>query len=42
MLKGVLGAVGRLENAMKKRSIRIIPKNTYWPFWDIAKKDQQY
>ena len=35
-LKRVLGAVQRLENSMKKRSIRISAKNTYWPFWDIA------
>ena len=36
VLKRVLGAVQRLENATKKRSIRISAKNTYWPFWDIA------
>jgi hypothetical protein len=42
VLKRVWGAVQRLENATEKLSIRIIPKNTYWSFWDIAKKDQQY
>jgi len=36
MLKGVLEEVGRLENAMKKRSIRIDTKTTNWPFWDIV------
>jgi len=36
VLKRVRGAVQRLENATKKRSIRISAKTTYWPFWDIA------
>ena len=35
--KRVMGAVQRLENATKKRSIRISAKMTYWPFRDIAK-----
>ena len=41
LLKGVLGVMWGLENAMKKRSIRISAKNTYWPFWDIYKCDKQ-
>ena len=35
MLKWVLDTVGRLENAMKKRSIRISANTTYWLFRDI-------
>jgi len=37
VLKGVLGAVQRLENGMKTQSIRISAKTTYWPFGDIYK-----
>jgi len=37
VLKGVWGAVQRLENAMKKRNIRISTKTPYWLFWDIYK-----
>jgi hypothetical protein len=37
VLKGVLDVVQKLENAMKKLSIRISAKNTYWPFRDIYK-----
>ena len=36
-LKRVLHAVQRLENAVKKQSIRISAKTTYWPFRDIYK-----
>lgn len=36
ILKGVLEEVGRLENATKKRSIRIDTRTTNWPFWDIV------
>ena len=36
VLKRVSGEVGELENAMKKRSIRIITKSKHWPFRDIA------
>ena len=39
VLKGRFGEVGRLENAMKKRSIRIDVKTTYWPLSDIAELD---
>jgi hypothetical protein len=38
VLKRVSGEVGELENAMKKQSIRICAKTTYWPFRDIYKK----
>jgi len=37
VLKRVWGAVQRLENAMKKRSIRLSAKIIYWPFRDIYK-----
>ena len=37
VLKRVWDEVQRLENATKKRSIRISAKMTYWPFRDIAK-----
>ena len=37
MLKGVLSGVQRLENAMKKGSIRENAIITYWPFRDIYK-----
>jgi len=36
VLKRVSGAVQRLENAKKKRSIRIDTKTPYWPFGDIV------
>jgi len=36
VLKRVWDEVIRLENAIKKRSIRISAKTTYWPFRDIA------
>jgi len=36
LLKRVFEEAGGLENAMKKRSIRISAKTTYWPFRDIA------
>jgi len=36
VLNGVWGAVQRLENAKKKRSIRINTKPANWPFRDIA------
>jgi len=35
-LKRVLGAVGKLENATKKRTIRISIKTIYWPLRDIV------
>ena len=37
VLKRGLGAVQRLENAMKKRSIRFDTRATNWPFRDIYK-----
>ena len=36
LLKRVLGEMQRLENATKKRSIRIDTKTPYWPFGDIV------
>ena len=39
LLKRVWGEVQRLENAKKKRSIRIDVKITYWPLSDIAELD---
>ena len=36
VLKWGLGEMGRLENATKKRSIRIDTKAANWPFRDIA------
>ena len=36
VLKRVLVEMGRLENATKKRSIRLSAKITYWPLRDIA------
>ncbi len=35
VLKGVFDEVGRLENAKKKRSIRINTKTAYYPFRHI-------
>jgi len=35
-LKRVLGEVRKLQNATKKRRIRIDTKTTNWPFWDIV------
>ena len=34
-LKRILGEMGRLGNTMKKRSIKISAKKTYWHFRDI-------
>jgi hypothetical protein len=36
VLRGVSGEVGRLENAMKRESIRINTKTAYYPFRHIA------
>jgi len=36
VLKWGLGEVRRLQNAMKKRIIRIDTITPYWPFRDIA------
>ena len=37
VLKRVSGEVGELENATKKRNIRIDTITPYWPFGDIVK-----
>jgi hypothetical protein len=36
VLKRVLDEVGELQNATKKRCIRIDTKTPYWPFGDIV------
>ena len=41
VLKGVSGTVQRLENAMKKRSIRICTTIAYWPFQHIYKIEDE-
>jgi len=40
LLKAAWGAMQRLENAKKKRSIRIDTITPYWPFGDIYKTNQ--
>jgi hypothetical protein len=40
VLKRGLDEAQRMQNAIKKRSIRITAKNTYWPFRDIVKYEE--